>query len=104
MTGNERINEDILFESAFESKQFDIIVERGEFRPPYDMHKDPPTYFPTFDLLMTFSKSPYPPREAWKPELTDMVESVRQFQMTGFCANKLPVDSSIGRRGGCILM
>ncbi|KAF8961554.1 hypothetical protein BDZ97DRAFT_1828797 [Flammula alnicola] len=87
-----------LLESAFQPKQFNITVERGEFMAPLVLKGMPS---PVFGLRMTFDKSPYPPMESWKPEMEDMLEDIRQFEKACFVAQTL---DDTKRWGGCITM
>ncbi|KAF8961995.1 hypothetical protein BDZ97DRAFT_1920883 [Flammula alnicola] len=90
----------LFLESAFEPKQFNITVERGEFMAPLNV-KSRYIPSPVFGLRMTFDKSPYPPMESWIPEQADMLESIRQFEKTCFVAQRL---DDTQRRGGCVSM
>jgi hypothetical protein len=93
------VNEDVLLDSAFDTKQYKIVVENGQFYPKGGPQGGPIAQL--FALRVIFDKSPYPPKEEWRPEQMNMVESVRQFEMTEFYARELDDQES---RAGCILM
>ncbi|KAJ6452025.1 hypothetical protein C8R47DRAFT_289507 [Mycena vitilis] len=96
---NYRLIDDKLLPTAFQTRKIPFIVESGEFYLPRAR---------TFHgLRMTFSPSPYPLRETWRPDERVMVETMKLCGLTQFCARPLArkIDpAEEGSRGGCVLM
>ncbi|KAJ7216616.1 hypothetical protein GGX14DRAFT_391419 [Mycena pura] len=95
-----QINDDLLLDDAFQAKQYTITVRRGQFATQsaikMDLRKRP-----LYALEIVFDKSPFPAKSEWKPEQQGMVESVRQYEMTIFCARELGRSEDVG---SCIIM
>ncbi|KAJ7183591.1 hypothetical protein C8R46DRAFT_884346 [Mycena filopes] len=101
-----RMNEDILLDAAFEPRVLNITVEQGRFALSWPRRVRRRTLFefggdagPRFRTRLTFDVSPYPPREAWRPDQYSMVNSMGQLNMTQFCARELAPE-----REGCVVM
>lgn len=92
-----RINEDLLLEKAFETKEYMITLRHGHFPTQKTREKKPTLH--AFEIA--FDKSPMPAQDEWRPEQAAMVESMRQYEMTSFCAQKR--DGS-GDAEGCIIV
>ncbi|KAJ7159999.1 hypothetical protein C8R43DRAFT_1177595 [Mycena crocata] len=95
-----RINDDLLLDEAFQTKQYNITVRRGRFANQHATKRNQPK--PTLHALeMMFDKSPLPAKDEWKPEQQAMVESIRQYEITSFCAQELGRNEN---RASCIIM
>ncbi|KAJ7124105.1 hypothetical protein C8R43DRAFT_1147575 [Mycena crocata] len=82
------INEEVLLDSAFETRQIGIIIESGEFHLVWNFARL--RLRPIYGLRLTLAESPYPPLDRWKPEEHPTVAWMHQCEMTQFCARKLP--------------
>ncbi|KAJ7107913.1 hypothetical protein C8R44DRAFT_804424 [Mycena epipterygia] len=83
-----QINEEVLLDSAFEARRIDIVIESGEFDLACHYGARGGTG-PIYGFRLTFTTSPYPPIDMWKPEEHHVVEMMRHPQMKQFCARKL---------------
>ncbi|KAJ7238247.1 hypothetical protein C8J57DRAFT_1374209 [Mycena rebaudengoi] len=83
-----QINEEVLLDGAFETRRIDIVIENGEFGLAchYGARGG---IGPIYGFRLTFSTSPYPPIEMWRPEEHNTAEMMRHPQMKQFCARKL---------------
>ncbi|KAJ7768582.1 hypothetical protein DFH07DRAFT_915330 [Mycena maculata] len=95
-----RINDDVLLDEAFQTKQYTITVGRGQFATQHAIKNKHPKQ-PLYALQMAFDRSPLPAKSEWKPDQQAMVESVRQYEMTNFCTQEL---GRTADSGGCITM
>ncbi|KAJ7094290.1 hypothetical protein C8R44DRAFT_718422 [Mycena epipterygia] len=95
-----QINDDLLLEDAFQTKQYTITVRRGQFATQHAVKINLPKP-PLHALEMAFDRSPLPAKDEWKPKQQAMVESMRQYEMTSFCAQELGGRESVG---SCIIM
>ncbi|KAJ7875464.1 hypothetical protein B0H13DRAFT_1009588 [Mycena leptocephala] len=89
------INEDVLLDVAFEPRVLGITVEHGRFQVSWDNSRFPQL----FQSRLSFDLSPYPAKEAWRPNQHAMVDSMGQPKMTQFCARKVTQEAG----GGCIV-
>ncbi|KAJ7913889.1 hypothetical protein B0H13DRAFT_1612119 [Mycena leptocephala] len=95
-----RINDDLLLDGAFQTKHYTITIRRGQFPNQHAMKENLPKP-PLHAFEMTFDRSPFPAKDDWKPEQQLMVESMRQYEMTSFCAQELGRNENAG---SCIIM
>ncbi|KAJ7079817.1 hypothetical protein B0H15DRAFT_497405 [Mycena belliarum] len=97
-----QINEEVLLDGAFETRRIDIVIETGEFG--LACHYGPlrnGSIGPIYGFRLTFSTTPYPPMEMWKPEEHNVAEMLKHPHMKQFCARKLADEA---RSSTCSIM
>ncbi|KAI3324343.1 hypothetical protein HD806DRAFT_65943 [Xylariaceae sp. AK1471] len=98
----QKLNEDLLHDSAFLPRTYSVRLERGDFIPTADVRRTQPQRALSdstlrYALRLVFDPSPYPPAEAWKDPRGGPV-AIKPWEFTEFCGR--PCGTVAGGGGG----